>query len=296
VPAPSRVLVIINPVSGPRRRGNAAYRGRLASRALEALGVQADIRFTERVGHAHDLARAGVESGADLVFAWGGDGTINEIGRAVASTPAALGIIPGGSGNGLARQLGIPFSPRRAIARAIGSSGRLIDAGELGGRMFFNVAGIGLDAHVAAIVATWMNHRGLLPYLTASARDFLRYRSTHYAIQADGLDLRMKALTVAFANSGQYGFGARVAPAAVIDDGLLDLVAIEDRGLVGNVMRVPSMFLGSLNRQRGVTSRQTTTITVGSEAPMLFHVDGEPMNGGRELTARVHPSVLRVRA
>ena len=105
------------------------------------------------------------------MIAWGGDGTINEVGRALvqqgrwrARSAPALGIIPGGSGNGLARELGIPFDPAQAIERAIRATPRALDAGELGDRVFFNVAGIGLDAHVAALVSTRVHHRGLLPY------------------------------------------------------------------------------------------------------------------------------------
>ena len=125
------------------------------------------------------------------------------------------GIIPGGSGNGLARELGIPFDPAHGD-RARGAVARpgVVDAGELGDRVFFNVAGIGLDAHVAALVSTRVHHRGLLPYLKASAGDLLRYRPVEYTVAVDGRTMQTSALVLAFANSKQWGFGAEIAPGA----------------------------------------------------------------------------------
>jgi diacylglycerol kinase family enzyme len=172
----------------------------------------------------------------------------------------------------------------------------MIDAGELGGRLFFNIAGIGLDAHVARVVATRVNHRGFLPYLMATGRDLLRYLPVEYSIEADGSTLQMKAMFVAFANSRQYGFGARIAPGAMIDDGLMDLVIVEDRKMTGNLVRLPSLFAGTVDRQAGVTVMRVREGIVRSKIPMLFHVDGEPCDGRLELKGRVHAGALLIRA
>jgi diacylglycerol kinase (ATP) len=289
-------VVIINPVSGPARRGSGSERIQLATRTLDKLGIRGGIRLTERSRHAHEIARDAVERGVGLVVAWGGDGTINEVACAVAHTSTSLGIVPGGSGNGLARELGVSFDPATALERALRSPDRVIDAGEVDGRMFFNMAGVGLDAHVAGLVALRMNHRGLIPYLLASARDLLKYRPVSYTIETDSDRFEASAVIVAFANSRQYGFGTRIAPLAVPDDGLLDLIVIEDRGLAGNLIRVPSVFLGRFDRQPGVTMLKVRCATVRSSGSMLFHVDGEAVEGGTELTARVHAGALRVRA
>lgn len=299
------ISVIINPVSGPIRRGSGAERAALATRTLGRLGAKADIRVTERAGHAHELAMDAAAAGAELVIAWGGDGTINEVARALVqradeAAPGqprpALGIIPGGSGNGLARELRIPFDPAQAIERAIRATGRQVDAGELGDRLFFNVAGIGLDAHVAALVSTRINHRGLLPYLKASAGDLLRYAPVDYTVTADGHTSQVSALVIALANSKQYGFGAEIAPGASLEDGLLDLVIVEDRTLAGNLARIPSLFLGRLHQQRGIKASRVRKLTIRSREVMLFHVDGEAVQGSDTLTARVHPGALRLRA
>lgn len=298
----SRTVIIINPISGPKRRGTGPERVELATQTLERMGAMGEIRVTERAGHAHELALEAAAPDVDLVIAWGGDGTINEVARALvqrddtgAPTPA-LGIIPGGSGNGLARELEIPFDPALAIEHAWRAKARSVDVGELGEHLFFNVAGVGLDAHVAALVSTRIHHRGLLPYMRASARDVLRYPPSEYTIEADGRSMQTSALVVALANGQQYGFGAQIAPGARLDDGLLDLVIIEDRGIAGNVMRVPSVFTGRFDRQRGVTTRRVCEVTIRSREPMLFHVDGEAVQGSDTLVARVHPGALRLRA
>jgi diacylglycerol kinase (ATP) len=290
-------VVIINPVSGPARRGTAAERVRIATEALRATGVSAEIRLTEYGGHAYDLARAAVDEGAELVIAWGGDGTINEVGRALTFSQTPMAIVPSGSGNGLARELGIPFVPRQALAHAVRMPVRHIDSAEIEGRSFFNVAGIGLDAHVAERVSRKHHaHGGLRQYLIASAREILTYKPIEYAIDLDGEMFRQPLLLIALANSRQYGYGARIAPTASLSDGELDVVLIHDRGLAGNVSRLPALVSGTLHTQPGVTVRKVKHVTITSDAPMMFHVDGEIAAGGATLSARMHPASLQVRA
>jgi YegS/Rv2252/BmrU family lipid kinase len=288
--------VIINPTSGPARRGSSAERVAIAKRVLEAAGVSHDIQLTKRRNHAYDLAAAAVEAGATLVIVWGGDGTINEVAQAVAFTDVSLGFVPGGSGNGFARELKIPFDPEKAIRHALSSPDRRLDVGEMAGRMFFNIAGIGLDAKVAADVGTFGNQRGLRPYLRASAREVLGYLPLTYEIDIDAGSVRRDALIVALANSRQYGFGARIAPLALLDDGLLDLVVVEARSFLGNAVRVPSLFTGDFHKRSGVSSWKVREVRVRASQRMLFHVDGEVVEGGHELAARVHAGALRVRA
>ena len=295
-------VIIINPISGPRRRGTGAHRVDAATRTLDRLGVKADVRVTERGGHAQEMASDAAASGADLVIGWGGDGTVNEVARALvqygeAGMPApALGIIPGGSGNGLARELGIPFEPAKAIEHALRSTPRVIDAGELGAHVFINVAGIGLDAHVAALVTTRVHHRGLFPYLKASAGDLMRYKPVEYTITVDGQATVTSALVLAFANSRQWGFGAQIAPGASLEDGQLDLVVVQDRGFIGNMLRVPPLFLRRIDRQRGIDTHRVREVIIRSGEPMLFHIDGEAIQGSDTLTARVRPKALKLRA
>ena len=291
-----RVAIVINPISGGGGRLDVARdRAELAAAVTARRGVDAQIFPTERPGHARELAAAALTQGASLVIAWGGDGTVNEVGSAMAFRDATLGIIPSGSGNGLARELGIPLQPERAIEVALSGRESRIDAGELDGRLFFNVAGIGLDARVAhQFAVNGLVHRGLWRYLTITARELFTYEPDYHTIVTDGRTLRIRALLIAIANSRQYGNGALIAPQARLDDGQLDVVAVEARSVFGVLMQVPRVFSGQIANAPGVTMTPAVDIQVTAGRPLLYHVDGEPFVGGSAVRARPWPAALRV--
>lgn len=293
-----RAAVIINPIAGTGGRP-AIARTRAAQAAAFAAEhrTDADVALTERVGHARELAAAAVASGASVVIAWGGDGTVNEVAGALAFGRTPLGIVPSGSGNGLGRALGIPFDARQAFAVALTGVERVIDAAEFDGRLFFNIAGIGLDARVACrFAAGGLRRRGFLRYLEIAVRELFSYAPDEHAIAVDG-DVRCsRALIVAVANARQYGNGATIAPHACIDDGLLDVVVIEDRPALAALLQAPLLFLGQVHRVPGVTIRRGTTVRVTSARPVLYHLDGEPFVGGAAVGGRIRPAALRVRA
>lgn len=286
--------IIVNPLSGGASPGQGQRRAAIAASVLRAAGVEGRVFLTERRGHARELAQDAVRRGDRLVMAWGGDGTVNEVASSLVGTETALGIVPSGSGNGLARELRLPAAADRAIMTALRATPRLIDAGELGGRWFFSVAGIGLDATVAAAFDQDVHgRRGFSNYVRITARELWRYRCADYRV--DGMPAR-GALLITFANSAQFGNGARIAPGAKIDDGLLDLVVFEERTRRATLRGLPALFTGRVASVGGVSIRQVTGAVVESDTPMLFHVDGEPSTGGMRLEARVHPKALLVAA
>jgi YegS/Rv2252/BmrU family lipid kinase len=286
------IAIIINPLSGGASPATGRRRAELASDALARSGEEGEVFLTEGRGHGRELAAAASKRGARLVIAWGGDGTINEIASALVFNPTALGIVPSGSGNGLARELKIRSRPEHAIADAMRASPRLIDAGELGGRLFVNLAGLGFDAHVAACFdRDASGRRGLRTYARLTAREIFRYQAGTYCVDGVTVD---RALLVTIANSGQFGNGARVAPSARLDDGLLDLVIFQERTRVGAIATIPRFFTGGFERLRGVTVRKIERISITADRPIPFHVDGEPVEGGTVLEGRVLPSALRV--
>jgi diacylglycerol kinase (ATP) len=291
-----RVAVIINPISGTGGRMRVAReRAERAAALLAARQIVGDVFITERPGHAHELAVAALRNGAAHVVAWGGDGTVNEVASALAFRDATVGVIPGGSGNGLARELGIPFDPARALIVALDGRERRIDAGELDGRLFFNIAGIGLDARVAHhFAANGLVRRGFRRYLAVTARELFTYQPDVHTVVADGRTLRVRALLIAIANSRQYGNGALIAPAARIDDGKLDVVVVAARSPLAALVRMPQLFRGDIARVPGVTMTTAADIQVTSAQPVLYHVDGEPYAGAAALTARSWPAALRV--
>ena len=201
---------------------------------LKRRELSATIDVTERSGHARELARAAVTDRADLVIVWGGDGTVNEVGGALAGSPTALGLIPAGSGNGLAGGLGVPRDPHAALATALGERTIAVDVGMLDDRPFFNIAGIGFDAHIARLFNQRpRGRRGRLPYIVIGVREGL-------PICGEGLlnharrptASASRALLIAFANGQEYGMGMQIAPAARLDDGLLEACVVEDRSVL----------------------------------------------------------------
>jgi diacylglycerol kinase (ATP) len=253
------------------------------------------VLVTSRAGHARDLTTAAVARGARLVIAWGGDGTINEVASALAFGDVPLGIVPAGSGNGLATELGVDTRPEHAIANAVRASPSAIDLGELGGRLFINVAGIGLDAHVAfQFNRRGSRKRGLAGYLRVATRALMGYVPAWYTISTPDVRMTVRAVLVVVANSVQYGNGARIAPGARVDDGNLDLVVVEERSRLATFFQAPRLFTGSIHRAPGCSIRRIREVTIECSSAMIFHVDGEPVEGGKRLTARVHPGALKI--
>jgi len=293
-----KAAVIVNPISGTGGRpAIARQRAELAARLLEEQRVEPEVFVTERPGHARDLTHAAIGRGIRCVLAWGGDGTVNEVASVLAFTDATLAIIPSGSGNGLARELGIPLEPKQAFAMALSRGvDRIIDAGELDGRLFFNVAGIGLDAHVAHRFAEdGLVRRGFLRYLEVTTQQLFAYDPDEHTVTVNGEPQRVRALLIAIANGRQYGNGAIIAPHARLDDGCLDVVCVAQRSLLSTVASIPKVFAGTIDRVQGVSMRRGTEIEITSARPVIYHVDGEPFIGGASVRARVHASALRVR-
>jgi YegS/Rv2252/BmrU family lipid kinase len=291
----SRVAIIINPIAGGAGPGEAHRRAERAWAALAAAGAAGDVFVTERKHHAREIAAGAAARGADLVVAWGGDGTVNEVASALAFTSTPLGIVPSGSGNGLARELGVARRPERAISGALAAAPRPIDLGEIGGRLFASVAGVGFDAHVAACFDRGLQgRRGLSGYARITVRELRTYPPRDFHITGD-VDLSpRRAVLVTLANSAQFGNGARVAPMARVDDGRLDLVVFEESSRLATVLAVPRLFTGGAAKLAQVTCRQVERITIECASPMTLHVDGEPIEAGPRLDARVHPGALNV--
>ena len=291
-----RVAVIINPISGTGGRLDVVRdRAELAASLMASRGVDSQVFITERPGHARELATAALTQGVSLVVAWGGDGTVNEVGSALTFRDATLGVVPSGSGNGLARELRIPFDPKAAIEVALTGRELRIDAGELDSRLFFNVAGIGLDARVAHRFATdGLQRRGFRRYAAITAHELFTYEPDCHTIVTDGRTQRVRALLIAIANARQYGNGALIAPGARLDDGRLDVVVVAARPAWQALMQVPRIFMGRIGSVRGVTMSTAVDIHVTSGQPVIYHVDGEPYVGAADVAARPWPAALRV--
>ena len=299
-----RARVVLNPIAGPGRTRTLAACIDLAKSALGAHGYDPDVQITAGPNDAFRLAREAVDANFDLVVAWGGDGTVNGTATACAETNVPLAIIPGGSGNGLARDLQIPLNANAAFAIAATGRVRTIDAGDLHGSLFFNVAGIGFDARIADRLASPGARRGLLGYVIATVGELRTFEPGTYTIRnaydvdgkqhmADIVD--HPALFIALANSRQYGSGAQIAPKALLDDGMIEIVVVEPQSGLSIMRQVPAFFRGTLREGPGLLMRSAATMEICCARPIHFHVDGEPRTGPESITLKTRRNILRVK-
>ena len=237
-----------------------------------------------------DRAEAG---GFDVVYAVGGDGTVHETARRLIGRAPALGVLPTGSGNGFARHLGIPLAAAASLEAC--AAGRIveIDTATVNGECFIAVMGLGFDAVVAERFAS-STVRGLETYLRVGVRVFTEFAAEQYEVSANGRTITQSAFVIAVANSGQYGNNARIAPLASLQDGLLDVVIVEDPGLLGGAILLGRLFSGSMHHASGVTTIQTPELRIRRAAPGPAHLDGEPVTLPAELEIRIVPASLRV--
>ncbi len=297
-------LVIVNPIAGPGRASEMASIIELAKTVLLRHNLIADVRVTGGPDDARGFASDAVKDGIDLVVAWGGDGTVNRAAAAVAGTRVPLAIVPAGSGNGLARDLGVPLTPEAALEVAGAGATRAIDAGDLDGHLFFNVAGIGFDARIAARLAEPGARRGLLGYVLATLGELPGYEPACYSIReardVNGVAhtpdiVNHHALFIALANSRQYGNGAQIAPQALLDDGMIEIVVVEPQSGFRIMRQVPAFFRGTLREGPGVLMRSAASMDICCAHPIRFHVDGEPREGGATVSLRTRRQVVTVK-
>ena len=259
--------------------------------------LEARISLTERSGHAAELAREAVLARCDSLIVWGGDGTVNEAGSALIGSATTLGLVPAGSGNGLAAALGVSRREDAALDDAFDAPARRIDAGVMAGRPFFNIAGVGFDAHVASLFnRRAAGSRGPWPYIVIGVREGCRYCAVDYAVTLDASPLRSKALLIAFANGREYGIGARIAPDARLDDGVLDAIIVKDPGsIVSRFWHARHLATGTPHRSPTVMVRRVTSAVIEAEGKLQFHVDGEPATAEGRIDVSIIPGALSVR-
>jgi YegS/Rv2252/BmrU family lipid kinase len=267
----------------------------LAREVLARHGLAVEVQVTRARGDARAFSQQARDRGVGLIIAWGGDGTINEVASALVRSDVTLGIVPGGSGNGLARDLGIPLGARPALEVTATGGTRRIDSGRIDDNWFFNVAGVGLDALIARYIARPDARRGLAGYARVTLTELPRYRPQTYHIDWPGRSEAHRALFIALANSRQYGNGAQIAPAARLDDGQLDLVVVDAQPLWRIVARIPDLFRGRLQPGHGLSMQKIASAVIRAEHPIAYHADGEPSLGSSALTVTVEPASLAVR-
>lgn len=255
----------------------------------------AGIAFTARPRHAGELATQALADGCELVVAVGGDGTMNEIATVLTGTPATLGFVPCGSGDGLALHLGISRHVPRALQLLEEGRSRPIDTGEINGLPFFSATGLGFEAEVAQRFAHF-HRRGLPGYLRAGLRLFFSHRPETLLLEHDGERGPVEVFTLAVQNCNQLGNNVLSAPEAAVDDGQFDLVAVPPVNFLRALCLAARLFTGSFERAPGITRRRSARFAIERPAPGLIHTDGELHHAAARLEITVRPRSLRVLA
>jgi YegS/Rv2252/BmrU family lipid kinase len=285
-----KILFVYNPISGSRRLIPVLP---LIERFIDTELYDFSIVSTEHKGHATELAREYAAKGYDAVIAVGGDGTVNEVGCGLIGTGTALGIIPCGSGNGLARHLGIPMDPFKAVKWLNKSIFTDIDYGTINGHPFFCTCGVGFDATVSETFSN-AGSRGVLTYLESIMLKIATYKDRLYKLSFDDSSETFESFIVTCANADQWGNNAFIAPTASMQDGLLDVVVISPFTPLDAPMLAFQLFNKQLDRNEKVTIRKCKRVKITREDNDPAHFDGDPIRLGKEIDIEVVPRGLKV--
>lgn len=284
------ILFIINPISGGKDKLKIPA---LVETYLDRTKFDPYFRITEYVGHAAELAAEAAEKDFDVIVAVGGDGTVNEIAAKVVQQRKILGVIPFGSGNGLARFLNIPMNTAAALKVINNFHIKAIDTARFNGKFFCNMAGMGFDAHISSVFAG-KKSRGFAGYLKVGIREILNYKPEKYHLFIDGAEYNREAAMISIANSSQYGNNAHISPEASVTDGLLDVCIIKRLPLHKLPVLAYQMFNVKAGPSDMVEIIKGSNIRIVRDREGSIHIDGEPYIMGREIEIFIEPLSLNV--
>ncbi|MVZ63568.1 diacylglycerol/lipid kinase family protein [Sphingobacterium humi] len=285
-----RILFVVNPVSGGKKK--TAFNKQVLE-VLDMSRFEPTFKTTNHVNHAYELAQQAIEEKYDAVVAVGGDGTINEIGSALAGSNTPLGIIPEGSGNGLALYLGIPMNESAALRRINRFESIAVDCARVGERRFFNIAGIGFDASVSDKFAN-ETFRGPVGYLRTAINVLSKYKPKKYKLLIDGKEYEREAFMISVANSPQYGNNAYIAPNASITDGMLDVCIVHKFPLYSLPLMLFHLFNKTADQSEYVEIIPGKKISIFQEGNDPVHLDGEPKDLGNCVEIEVMEKALNI--
>ncbi len=272
------MYVIVNPVAG---RGRSRRVWPTIEAELRLQGLSFETVFTERPGHAKELAQQAVKSGYQVVVAVGGDGTLTEVVNGLAGSGVLLGLVPVGSGNDFARSLHIPQDITEAVGILAGGARLTVDLGRVGENYFINVAGVGFDAQVALTMAEkarWL--KGTAAYVYAVFRCLFSCKPFPLRLELDGQEQRVNALLIAVANGQYIGGGMHIAPEAQVDDGYFDVVVLENISPFAFVKSFPSVFRGTHLTHPKIKLYRARNVSV------------EPLTNGQQIPAQAEGNFI----
>lgn len=285
------VLFIVNKYAG------AGFRPQVEGRILTACAkfdVECTIEFTAGPGHATDLAKEGCKKGFDAVIAVGGDGTLNEVARGLLNANTPMGILPKGSGNGLARHLGISMKIEKALAQLLTGKVIQMDTFRVNSKLSLNVSGIGFDGHIANLFAS-KKRRGFWTYARLVTLHYLLFKEFDAEVKLENRSFKkQRSFMIAIANASQYGNNARVAPHASVNDNVLQTAILKKVPAQRGFRFAYQMFTGKLKTGKYYSCMIMNNGVIKVEQPVAYHVDGEPCGHASEFKIEILPHSLRM--
>ena len=285
-----KILFIINPISGVGKQ-------KIAENAiedhLEYSKFDTEIRYTEYAHHATEIAKDAVAEKFDIVVAVGGDGSINDVVAGLVNSNVILGIIPCGSGNGLARHLQLPLDVPKAIEVINRCNVQEIDTISLNERVYASIAGIGFDALVARLFKN-RKIRGLKAYSSIVLNQYPTYKTRNYRLTIDGEEIEREALFVSFANSNQFGYNTQIAPTAELNDGLIDVCVVSKIPFIHLPLTAPLIYTRNFEKSQYVEIFKAKEIKVHNNDYRWVNLDGEAVRLGKELHFKINPLSLHI--
>jgi len=285
-----RIRFIINPISGNNKNANVKA---LIEKNIDKSQYNCEYRNTEYTKHATQLAVEAVNENIDIVVAVGGDGTVNEVSKALIGTNVQFGIVPSGSGNGLGRFLKIPLKAENAIKVINQNKLFRMDAIQINDEYLVNMAGVGFDAHISHLFANF-GKRGFKSYLKLILREYPKYQPQKYNLKIDGQLLEKEAFLVSFANSSQFGNNAHIAPLAEINDGLIDICILKQFPAWRSLFISILLYSKGLTRSKYYEVKKAKEIEIINENELKAHIDGDPIVFNENVKIKIIPESLAV--
>ncbi len=285
-----KILFIINPISGNNKKEN---KQQLIEDTIDKMHFDVNFKYTEHSKHATEIAKEAVNQGVDIVAAVGGDGTVNEVSKALIGTNTNFAIVPSGSGNGLGRFLKIPLKTKKAVEVINSNKPFKMDTIKINEEYFVNMAGVGFDAHISHLFSTY-GKRGFRSYLKLIFREFFNYKPEKYNLKINEQLTETQAFVISFANSSQFGNNAHIAPLAEINDGLIDICILKQFPVWKSLYITFLLYSKRLTKSKYYQIIKASELEIINNKNLKAHIDGDPIIFDSNIKISIIPESLNV--